>query len=118
MYNTFIVLIVMICGFALTVFHLALLRNSVSHLYQLYSTHQIADAHEESIQYDLPDAGSIARAEAFDLRIAQIKSDLASQDKTPRSGYPADETHPDVTNLPHNTISDEAKGIPDEEYAE
>ena len=63
----------------------------------------VADTHEDS---------------AFIERINRIKDELARQDVTPRTGYSAEELHPSVHNLPHNTISHEHGTLPDVEYAE
>lgn len=54
----------------------------------------------------------------FDSRISRIKDELAKQDTTIRTGHSADELHPSVHNLPHNSITQESSGIPDEEYAD
>lgn len=58
-----------------------------------------------------------AQQEEFDQRIAQIKDELGSQQvpNTPRTV--ADVLHPDVENLPHDSIIDYETNPPDVEYS-
>lgn len=54
------------------------------------------------------DVDKLERDKAFDERIAQLKEELASQQPTKpsdeRVGTPAEELHPLVHNLPHDTV--------------
>lgn len=54
---------------------------------------------------------------AFDKRINEIKDELAREQVAKRTGQTADELHPEVKNLPHNSIIDYQR-LPDVEYAE
>lgn len=58
----------------------------------------------------------LARDAEFDERINQIKEELAKQQAGGGIGTVAEELHPLVTNLPHNSIN--GKREPDIEYAD
>lgn len=80
---------------------------------------QVADAHENTHQEeDYLSDEQIARNQAFQERIERIKNELARGEQGNRSGYSADELHPNVKNLPHNTIEQSNSRIPDVEYAD
>lgn len=71
-------------------------------------------------EYEAPSSYETMKAEReaeFDARIEQMKEELALQQVVlEKTGTIADEPHPLVHNLPHNTIS--TKRVPDVEYAE
>lgn len=93
----------------------------IHHTYQLYEALAkeavIPDADEELLTaYELE---RLEREEEFNTRIARIKEELAMQQAIiSRSTKDADELHPLVKNLPHNSISERYNNTPDIEYAE
>lgn len=72
----------------------------------------LVEAPEEALDYLLQTDS------AFERRIARIKDELANQDDVERTGYTAEVLHPNVQNLPHNTIDLEHGSLPDVEYAD
>lgn len=70
---------------------------------------------EELTSYELE---RLEREEEFDARITRLKEELAyQQELIQRSGVSADELHPLVKNLPHDTVNS-YRNDPDVEYAD
>jgi len=59
----------------------------------------------------------LRKQQAFDERISALKDELASH-QSEKHGTTADELHPLVKNLPHNSIRIREMMPPDVEYAE
>lgn len=59
----------------------------------------------------------LKRDQEFDDRITRMKSELASTQPQATSPYDAEILHPDIENLPHDTIKDKPTELPDVEYA-
>lgn len=82
---------------------------------------EIADVPVEHVETESDfayyDAEKEERNQQFNDRIMKIKNELAMQQAVRENeSTVAEETHPLVKNLPHNTIS--TKRVPDVEYAE
>ena len=60
----------------------------------------------------------LRKQQAFDERINALKEELASHQQSEKHGTTADELHPLVKNLPHNSIRIREMIPPDVEYAE
>ena len=75
---------------------------------------------EEPVEYvDDADVFAQKRQEEFQQRIERIKNQLAEeQESKSYKGYPAQELHPDVHNLPHDTVDEESYKLPSVEYAD
>lgn len=96
----------------------------VTCVYQAVTIAEIRRRINEKIEESVPDVAlspyEIERLEReleFDARIEEIKNELALRQQERQSTNIADELHPMVKNLPHNTITDNQQA-PDIEYAD
>jgi hypothetical protein len=60
----------------------------------------------------------LEREDEFDKRIDMLKEQVASQHAHIKTGIQADEFHPSVKNLPHNSIEVRSTRPPEIEYAD
>ena len=60
----------------------------------------------------------LEREEEFDSRINRLKDELSQQQNIIRKGVTAEELHPSVHNLPHDTVHTKYDVYPDMEVAE
>lgn len=84
------------------------------------SAPQVADEHhaESTVDVDPFSEEEIKRKKEFNERIARIKDELARENskRMNKSTESAESLHPDVYNLPHDSIP--TSTIPDVEYAD
>lgn len=97
------------------------LHNTSKLIINLTQTIQIPDEHQstfdkrELTSYELE---RLEREEQFDQRINRLKEELAAQNDILRRGTSADELHPLVHNLPHDSVQTVYDIYPDMEVAE
>ena len=60
----------------------------------------------------------LEREEEFDSRINRLKDELSQQQNIIRKGVTAEELHPSVHNLPHDTVQTKYDVYPDMEVAD
>lgn len=60
----------------------------------------------------------LEREEEFDSRISRLKDELSVQQRVLYRGIPAEELHPLVHNLPHDTVQTKYDVLPDVEVAD
>ena len=82
------------------------------------TSHQLADERFDERELTSYELERLEREEEFDKRINRLKDELSQQQKVIRHGFTADELHPSVHNLPHNTVQTKYDVLPDVEIAE
>lgn len=110
-----IIIVSLIC---FNTYQFALLRGEVYDLHNHDSERETDVPEEVADEQNSTDEEIIQRRVEFSERIARIKDELAKQQTPRHTGSIAQELHPGVTNLPHNTIAEEHSRIPDIEYAD
>lgn len=110
-----IIFSIVLIGFIFILFYL---RKLTGMLNSTMSTFQTADERvykDELTSYELE---RLEREEQFDNRINRLKDELAQQQHIIRTGIIADELHPSVHNLPHDSVQTKYDVYPDMEVAE
>jgi hypothetical protein len=97
---------------------IAELRGDIAELLEFYEGEEIASLSDEPDTGDALDLSfdeyMAERTAAFDERIESMRKEI---DENQARGTTADELHPDVQNLPHDTIKEHQSNPPDEEYS-
>lgn len=94
--------------------------RKLTKLIQTKLPHVYDDVNETFDKRDLTsyELERLEREEEFDKRINRLKSELSEQQNILRRGITAEELHPLVHNLPHDTVQTKYDVLPDVEVAE
>lgn len=97
---------------------IAELRRDIAELVEFYEGEELESLSDEPDTGDITDLSfdeyMAERTAAFDERIESMRKEI---DNKQEQGAIADELHPDVQNLPHDTIKENESNPPYEEYS-